>query len=114
MPPKRTVSHPAPGEQKNQDLIRTGIVTFTATTFVDLKRAIRRKNQTTAAHSSFAVIGLVFLDAGGVATTMRLSAVEDATAGGFRIYCSKDTAAAGVMAAATNPCTVRWTALLTE
>ena len=104
-----------PGEQRNQSNILTGLVTFTATTVVDLKCQIRSRGATPTRKEEipFVVVALNFEDAGGVATVTRLASVQNGD-GTFTINASKDTGAAGVLAAATTPCTVRWTVLATN
>lgn len=113
---KRTpTGKPRPGEQRSQQLIRTGLVTFTGSTVVDLQRAIRSKGATPTRKEeiAFEVMSLNFEDAGGVATVTRLSSQKNGD-GTFTINASKDTGAAGVLAVATTACTVRWTVLVTN
>lgn len=100
--------------QQANDLI--GQVTFTGSVIVDLKQAIRRKAGRILAATdvkNFFVTGLTFIDAGGAALVTRLAAVNN-NDGTFTINASKDTGAAGVLATATNPCTVVWCVTLAQ
>lgn len=103
------------GEQRNQSTFLTGIVTFTGSQRVDLQRSIRSRGAVPVRKEeiSFEVTALNFEDAGGVATVTRLSSVKNGD-GTFTINAAKDTAAAGVLAVATTPCTVRWTVMITN
>lgn len=103
---------PKPGEQRNQSSLLTGLVTFTGSTVVDLQRSIKRRAGVDFV--SYEVTALNFEDAGGVATVHRLASQKSLTTNTFTINASKETGAAGVYAVATNPCTVRWTVLVTS
>jgi len=103
---------PRVGEQRNQSSHLTGLITFTGSTVVDLGRAIRMKGGRVDI-MSYVVQSLNFEDAGGVATVHRLASVQNAN-NTFTINASKESGAAGVYAVATNPCTVRWTVLVTN
>jgi len=114
--PKRTPTGKArPGEQRNQSNWYSDVVTFTGTKVIDLKRSIRtmRAVPTRKEEIPFIVVALNFEDAGGVALVHRLASQQNGD-GTFTINASKETGAAGVYAVATNPCTVRWTVLVTN
>ena len=113
MPTFRTPSAKQPaGAQRNQNFILTDLVTFTGTVTVDLKRFIKAKNanSTNNTYQPFHVLALNFEDAGGAATVHRLASVNN-NDGTFTINASKSTGVAGVYAAATASCKVRWTVL---
>lgn len=114
--PKRVASGKARvGEQRNQNTFLSALVTFTGSTKVDLQRQIRGRGANTNRKEeiSFVVTSLNFEDAGGVALVHRLASVQNGD-GTFTINASKETGAAGVYAVATNPCTVRWTVMVTN
>ena len=113
MPTFRTPSAKVPpGAQRNQNFILTDVVTFTGTTTVDLKRYIKGKgvNSSNNTYQPFHVMALNFEDAGGAATVHRLASVNN-NDGTFTINASKATGVAGVYAAATASCKVRWSVL---
>lgn len=99
------------GEQRNQNQILTGSVTFTGSVVVDLGRVIKKKANVVRSTIDFHVMALNFQDTGGAATVHRLASVNN-NDGTFTIYASKETGVAGTYATATNACTVRWSALV--
>lgn len=120
--PKRTPTGKVRnGEQRNQQMILTGLVTLTASTIIDLQRAVyaRAKRLITPGDvQPYEVIGLTFEDVGGAAaeTAQRLSSKKNAD-GTFTIYSEKTDAASSstslVWIPSTGTQTVRWTVLVT-
>lgn len=90
---KKTPSgKPRPGEQIGQNRILEGVVTFTGSTVIDLKRAIKRKGGITD-EIVFDIMGCDFEDAGGAAATQRLATQKNGD-GTFTINCSSPATAA--------------------
>ncbi len=115
---KRTpTGKPVVGGQIQQANDLMGTVTFTGSVTISLSNVIVKRKGGRVLSSTdlkaFFITGLTFIDAGGAATVTRLAAVNNGD-GTFTINASKDTGAAGVLATATNPCTVTWCVTLAQ
>lgn len=104
---------PRTGEQKNQDIFRTGVTTFTGTKIINPGLTTKRGSVRNTS-PTYVVTSLVFEDVGGAAAeeAQRLSSKQN-TDGTFTIYAEEANFGGSNWAQANGACTVRWTIMIT-